>query len=53
MVQVTELGYMGFGVKDLETWKKFAAEVLAMGQLDEGHREPDTIEREEQRVTVE
>ena len=36
MVQVTELGYMGFGVKDLEALKKFAADVLAMEVVDEG-----------------
>ena len=36
MVQVTELGYMGFGVKDLEAWKKFAANILAMEVVDEG-----------------
>lgn len=36
MVQVTELGYMGFGVKDLEAWKKFAAEVVGMEVVDEG-----------------
>lgn len=36
MVQVTELGYIGFGVKDLEAWKKFAADVLGMEVIDEG-----------------
>jgi len=39
MVQVTELGYIGFGVKDLEAWKRFAAGVLAMEVVDEGERE--------------
>ena len=29
MVQVTELGYMGIGVKDLDTWKHFAATITA------------------------
>ena len=24
MIQVTELGYMGIGVKDLDAWKHFA-----------------------------
>jgi 2,3-dihydroxyethylbenzene 1,2-dioxygenase len=36
MVAVTELGYMGFGVKNLEEWKKFAANVLGMEVADEG-----------------
>jgi 2,3-dihydroxyethylbenzene 1,2-dioxygenase len=36
MVQVTELGYIGFGVKNLEAWKKFAANILAMEVTDEG-----------------
>jgi 2,3-dihydroxyethylbenzene 1,2-dioxygenase len=39
MVQVTELGYMGFGVKDLGAWKDFAAGILGMELADEG--EPD------------
>ena len=32
MVQVTELGYMGIGVKDPEAWKKFAAELVGSGE---------------------
>jgi 2,3-dihydroxybiphenyl 1,2-dioxygenase len=36
MVQVTELGYIGFGVKDLEAWKKFAAGILALEVVDDG-----------------
>lgn len=36
MVAVTELGYMGFGVKDLEAWKTFASNVLGMEVADEG-----------------
>ena len=36
MIAVTELGYMGFGVKDLEAWKKFAANVLGMEVTDDG-----------------
>lgn len=36
MVQVTELGYIGFGVKDLEAWKKFAADVVGMEIIDDG-----------------
>src|SRR5215470_12763433 len=39
MFQVTELGYIGFGVKDLEAWKKFAADVLALEVVDEGERD--------------
>ena len=30
MVQVTELGYIGIGVKSLTEWKRFAAEILAL-----------------------
>ncbi len=39
MVQVTELGYIGFGVKDLDAWKKFAANILALQVVDEGERD--------------
>ena len=36
MVQVTELGYIGLGVKDLDAWKAFAADVLALEIADDG-----------------
>ena len=36
MIQVTELGYAGFGVKDLNAWKKFGADILGMEVVDEG-----------------
>ena len=36
MVQVTELGYFGVGVSDIEAWKKFAREILALEVVDEG-----------------
>jgi 2,3-dihydroxyethylbenzene 1,2-dioxygenase len=39
MVQVTELGYMGLGVKDLEAWKHFATSILGMELADEGERD--------------
>jgi 2,3-dihydroxybiphenyl 1,2-dioxygenase len=39
MVQVTELGYMGIGVKDLEAWKHFATEIAGMELRDEGERD--------------
>src|SRR5690242_9951335 len=39
MVQVTELGYMGLGVKDLDGWKHFATRIAGMELCDEG--EPD------------
>lgn len=39
MVQVTELGYMGLGVKDLDAWKHFATQIAGMELSDEG--EPD------------
>ena len=38
MVQVTELGYMGIGVKDLDAWKKFATEIVGLELVDEGER---------------
>jgi 2,3-dihydroxyethylbenzene 1,2-dioxygenase len=36
MAQITELGYLGLGVKSLEQWKKFASEILALEVADEG-----------------
>ncbi len=36
MVQVTELGYMGIGVKDIGAWKNFAATIMGMEVADEG-----------------
>ena len=39
MVQVTELGYMGIGVRDLDEWKNFAANIVGMEVLDEGDRD--------------
>jgi len=34
MVQVTELGYMGIGVKSLTDWKRYAADILALEVVD-------------------
>jgi 2,3-dihydroxyethylbenzene 1,2-dioxygenase len=39
MVQVTELGYMGIGVKNLDEWKNFAAKIVGMEVVSDG--EPD------------
>ena len=39
MVQVTELGYMGIGVKDLAAWKDFATNVIGMELADEGEHD--------------
>lgn len=36
MTRVTELGYMGIGVKDAKAWKEYAGEVIGMEVLDEG-----------------
>lgn len=36
MVQVTELGYMGVGVKDLTAWKDFAATVVGLEVTNDG-----------------
>jgi 2,3-dihydroxyethylbenzene 1,2-dioxygenase len=33
---VTELGYMGLGVSDLEAWKTFAREIVGLEVVDEG-----------------
>ncbi len=30
MSQVTELGYLGIGVKDLEAWKNFATNIVGL-----------------------
>jgi 2,3-dihydroxybiphenyl 1,2-dioxygenase len=40
MVQVTELGYFGIGVSDLEAWKQFAREILGL-EVREEPGEPD------------
>jgi 2,3-dihydroxyethylbenzene 1,2-dioxygenase len=39
MVQVTELGYMGVGVKNLDEWKNFAANIIGMEVVDEGEHD--------------
>ena len=39
MVQVTELGYMGIGVKDIAAWKDFATTVVGLELVDEGERD--------------
>src|SRR6185437_9251739 len=39
MVQVTELGYIGIGVKDVDEWKNFATQVLGMELVDDGERD--------------
>jgi 2,3-dihydroxyethylbenzene 1,2-dioxygenase len=37
MVQITELGYLTLGVKDLARWKSFAAEILGVEVADGRH----------------
>jgi len=39
MAEVTELGYMGIGVKDLDAWKQYAAEIVGMELVDEGEKD--------------
>jgi 2,3-dihydroxybiphenyl 1,2-dioxygenase len=39
MVQVTELSYMGIGVKDIGAWKDFATAVVGLELVDEGERD--------------
>ena len=36
MTGITELGYVRFGVSDLEEWRAFAADILATEVVDEG-----------------
>ncbi len=36
MIQVTELGYIGIGVTDMEAWRRFAREILALEAVDDG-----------------
>ena len=36
---VTELGYMGLGVADLDAWKAFARDVVGLQVVDEGERD--------------
>ena len=36
MIQVTELGYMGVGVKDLDAWKNFATSIVGFELAEEG-----------------
>jgi 2,3-dihydroxybiphenyl 1,2-dioxygenase len=39
MVQVTELGYMGIGVSNLDEWKEFATRIIGMEFADDGERD--------------
>jgi 2,3-dihydroxybiphenyl 1,2-dioxygenase len=39
MAQVTELGYVGLGVRDLDAWKDFAANIVGLEVSDEGERD--------------
>ncbi|MGH8013791.1 MAG: VOC family protein, partial [Candidatus Binataceae bacterium] len=39
MVQITELGYMGVGVRDLDAWKDFATRIIGMELADDGERD--------------
>jgi 2,3-dihydroxyethylbenzene 1,2-dioxygenase len=36
MIQVTELGYMGLGVKSLAAWKTYASDILGLEVVDGG-----------------
>jgi 2,3-dihydroxybiphenyl 1,2-dioxygenase len=42
MVQVTELGYMGIGVRELEAWRAFARDILGL-EVREEAGEPDRL----------
>jgi 2,3-dihydroxybiphenyl 1,2-dioxygenase len=39
MVQVTEMGYMGLGVRDLDAWKSFATDIVGLELADEEERD--------------
>src|ERR1700733_11378191 len=39
MIQVTELGYMGIGVKNLDEWQNFATQIIGMQLADDGERD--------------
>lgn len=39
MAQVTELGYIGLGVRDLEAWKLFATEIVGLEVADKDERD--------------
>src|SRR5882757_8215755 len=39
MIQVTELGYMGLEVKNLDEWKNFATTIVGMESADDGERD--------------
>jgi 2,3-dihydroxyethylbenzene 1,2-dioxygenase len=41
MTEVTQLGYLGLGVSDLEAWKKHATDVLGFEIGDDSER--DTV----------
>ena len=39
MVQVTELSYMGIGVKNPDEWKNFAARIIGMELVEDEERD--------------
>jgi 2,3-dihydroxybiphenyl 1,2-dioxygenase len=39
MIQVTEMGYMGIGAKNLDEWKNFAANMVGMEVAGDGERD--------------
>jgi 2,3-dihydroxyethylbenzene 1,2-dioxygenase len=39
MIQITELGYMGLGVKDLDAWRHFATAIAGLELTDEDERD--------------
>src|SRR6266436_2072754 len=36
IIRITEIGYMGVGVKNLEEWKNFATSIVGMALVDDG-----------------
>jgi 2,3-dihydroxybiphenyl 1,2-dioxygenase len=39
MAEVTELGYIGLGVKDLDAWKKFARDIVGLEIVEDGAKD--------------
>nr|QLG20571.1 1,2-dihydroxynaphthalene dioxygenase [uncultured bacterium] len=54
MVGVTELGYLGFGVSNMDAWREYASKVMGLEVFDEGEKDRFYIRMDYQhhRITV-
>ena len=54
MVGVTELGYLGFGVSNMDAWREYASKVMGLEVFDEGEEDRFYIRMDYQhhRITV-